>query len=194
LVFVLGLALAAGSSQSASGAAHGFEITLPRSRTVRVPSPDGRWMLVASPFSPDHGNTLTLEDRRTGAKTVVKRYDRSIGVGWSPDSRAFFLNDAYGSNVEDAYVYWPGAAEPWQLDDILLKNDAKARAIAADHTYFQVRRWLNAKTVLVEYCGHDSGGAIVGGFDLKYRVELGEQEAKVQPLPRAARSVSDCSV
>jgi len=78
------------------------------------------------------GMTLALEDWKTGRSTVVKRYDRSLGVGWSPDGKAFFLNDAAGSNIEEAYVYRLGAVgDPLPLDDQILKSDPDASRIPA---------------------------------------------------------------
>lgn len=163
---------------------HKQVINLPQRRTVRIPSPNGRWLLIASPFSISGGETLTLENKRTRQRTVIKHYDRDIDVGWSPDSTAFFLNDAEGSNVEDAYIYRPNSNTPLLLDDILLKNDVWASEIVADHTYFQVRRWLDPRTVVVEFCEHNSDATGYGGFDLMYRVQFDEhgQNVIVRPL------------
>lgn len=108
------------------------EIVLPEAKVVRLLSPDGRHVLTASPMSAKGGMTLALEDWKTGRSTVVKRYDRSLGVGWSPDGKAFFLNDAAGSNIEEAYVYRLGAVgDPLPLDDQILKSDPDASRIPA---------------------------------------------------------------
>jgi hypothetical protein len=147
------------------------EVDLPQRHIVRVVSPNGHWLLTASPFRQSGDHTLTLSDRNTGKIEMVRHYDRSIGVGWAPDSHAFFLNDAYGSNGESSFLYFPGETIPLQLDDLILQKDTKAKAIAADHTYFQVRRWLSANSLLVEYCGHKSDQPF-GQFDLLYRITL----------------------
>jgi len=145
-------------------------VVLPARKSVRIPSPDGRWVLIGSPFSLSGQQTLTLVDRTTGRQTVVKHYDRSIDVAWNPDSASFFLNDAYGSNVEDAYLY-PTQGEPLELDDLILNQDPDARRVPADHMYFHVGRWLSAKTMLVEYCGHNSASP-AEQFDFLYRIDL----------------------
>ncbi len=167
-------------------------ISLPGRKTIHIPSPDGRWTLVASPYRNTGDRSLTLEDKATGAKTLVKLYDRSLSVGWSPDGRAFFLNDAYGSDGEDAYIYWPGMSQPLKLNDHVLEADPLAAQIPADHTYFQVRRWLKAKTVLVEYCGHGSE-APARQFDFLYHVDLNGPENPIVAVRRISERVGPLS-
>jgi hypothetical protein len=185
---ILALASTLGVASAASPATPNREINLPGHKTVRIASPDGRWLLVASPFSSAHCETLTLEDTRTRQRALAKSYCRSIDVGWSPDSQSFFLNDAYGSNVEDAYIYRRSELAPLELDDILLKADVQARSIVnADHTYFQVIRWIGPNTVLAEYCGHTSDDPYVE-FDFRYRVKLsGSQDAVAHKISGRVR-------
>jgi hypothetical protein len=149
-------------------------IFLPQDRIVRIPSPDGRWTLAASRCSLKQcdDRTLSLEDTKTGRQLFVEEYNRDLAVGWSPDSRAFFLNDAWMSNEEHASIYWPGAWTPLVLDEYILRSDRKARRLNADHTYFRVRRWVDARTLIVEYCGHNSIYPSKQ-FDLFYRVQIG---------------------
>jgi hypothetical protein len=61
---------------------------LPSDRTESIPSPDGLKVLIASPL-PER--TLVLEDKATQKQTLIKKYDRTIQVGWSPNSLAFFF-------------------------------------------------------------------------------------------------------
>jgi len=167
-------------------------VELPGGKTVHIRSPNARWTLIASPYSENQERTVTLEDKITSARTLVKRYDRSLSVGWSPDSRAFFLNDAYGSDGEDAYIYWPGVSQPLKLNDPILRADAQAAGIPADHTYFQVRRWLSAKSVLVEYCGHGSE-APARQFDFLYYVDLNSPEEAAIAVRRISERVGPLS-
>ena len=167
-------------------------VELPGGKTVHIPSPNGRWTLIASPDSENQERTVALEDKITGATTLVKRYDRSLSVGWNPDSRAFFLNDAYGSDGEDAYIYWPGKTEPLQLNAPILRADAQAAGIPADHAYFKVRRWLGAKSVLVEYCGHGSE-APARQFDFLYHVDLNTPEEAAIAVRRISERVGPLS-
>jgi len=145
----------------------------PARHTVRVPSPDGRWLLVISPFQLNAESTLTLIDRGNGQSTVIQKVDRDIDVDWSPDSRAFALNDAYGSNVASAYVHRPGEAAPLNLNDVILKAGVPAYAASADHAYFQAVRWISPRTLLAEYCGHNST-LPDHHFDFLYRITLAE--------------------
>jgi len=164
------------------------ETVLPRSKTVRIQSPNGSWTLIASLFSAVHANTLTLEEHTTHRDKIVKLYDRSIGVGWSPDSQAFFLNDAYGSDREGAYIYRLGEDQPFPLDNLILKFDSDARRISADHTYFRVRRWFNASTILVEYCGHGSDPP-AQQFDFLYRISLSGTDSRPTVVERLSHRV-----
>lgn len=128
-------------------------------------------------------SNLTLEDHATGQRTLVKHYDRGIDVGWSPDGHAFFLNDAYGSNVESAYIYPLGAPAPLLLDGLIYKADPKARNAPADHTYIHIHRWVSPSTVLAEYCGHNSMSPY-RQFDFLYRVALTADDTQVLSIRR----------
>ena len=154
---------------------------LPQRRSVRIPSPDGRWTLIASPFSLNQESTLTLENMRDGQRSIVKHIDRDISVDWSPDSKAFSLNDAYGSNVASAYIYRLGADAPLRLDDVIVKSDAKAQATNADYAYFQVLRWVDPRHIRVEFCGHDSSRAD-HHFDFVYAVTLTPQSNQAEAV------------
>jgi hypothetical protein len=175
------------------------ETQLPGKRMIRVPSPDGHWVLISSPLMPSGDGTLSIEESKTGQHTVVKHFERSLGVGWSPDSKAYFLNDQEGSNITEAYVYWPEKADPLRLDDLILKHDTEANAIRADHTYFRIRRWYNTQTLLVEYCGYSSESPTVQ-FDFFYRVYLtgsGHPEASIRRLSHKVGpidlAINECS-
>ena len=81
------------------------------------------------------------------------------------------------------------------LNDLILKQDARAGSIPVHHNYFIARRWLGSDTVQVQYCGHTSE-APVYQFNLLYRVRLDKDRGKVEKLhqtftPTLARQ--DCS-
>ncbi len=119
---------------------------------------------------------------------MAKHYDRQIDVAWNPNSASFFLNDAYGSNGEDAYIY-PIEGVPLDMDDLILKHDPDARRVPADHAYFRVRRWLSARRMLVEYCGHNSASP-AEQFDFMYRIDLnGLSGASVRRVFHRIRSL-----
>jgi hypothetical protein len=177
------------SAQSPSHTNRATGTELPFERTVRIPSPNGRWALVASPLDLSDGRTLALEDRKTHRKSIIKRYDRTLRIGWSPDGNAFFLNDEVGSNIEEAYIYWPKRTEPLELDGPILARDSEAKGIPADHTYFRVLRWVTSTTMLVEYCGHNSGSP-TRHFDFVYRVSLTGSDRSSLIVDRVSREVS----
>ena len=149
---------------------NGTRKDLPTDKVESIPSPNGRWVLVATP---SETRTVTLVDKESQKRALIKEYDRSLQIGWSPDSSAFFLNDAYASNLEDAYVYFIAFGKPVLLNDYVLGHDSEAKSVAkkVDHAYFQVGNWTNAGTLLLEYCGH--GGEAPGiQFDFIYKIDF----------------------
>lgn len=126
---------------------------LPTNKVELIRSPNGRWVLLASP---GESKTLTLLDMEHKRRIPIKEYDESLQVGWSPDSTAFFVNDAYASNLEDAYVYFLAFGKPILLNDFVLEHDSEAKSLAkkANHVYFRVANWTNPGVLLLEFCGH----------------------------------------
>ncbi len=165
-------------------------VTLPPERTETVQSPDGAWALIAGPI-PER--TIILENRSDHKQTLIKEYSRSAQIGWSPDSRAFFVNDAYGSNLEDAFIYRVGTKEPLSLNDAIRSGDKEADALPADHAYFRVGRWVGANEVLAEYCGH-GGENPIRRFDFIYAVILDGPGASNLRIRRVSRTVKPASL
>ncbi len=170
-VLFLALSMPVFAGNSSSGAKYPAKVSLPQRKTVSIPSPNGRWNLVATPVRSESDRQLFLVNRSSGERSLIKTYQRDLTVGWGPDSHAFFLNDGLGSNIEEAYIHWISKDQPLLLDDLILRSDPEARALNADHTYFHVYRWRNAHSVDVEYCGHTSETP-VRQFYFLYRVDL----------------------
>lgn len=169
-------------------------LELPGDVRQMLPSPDGRWALIGTPL-PDR--ELRLENQADKHQELVTGFSRSLSAAWSPDSKAFFVNDAYGSNLEDTYVYWLGSKEPHKLNDLILTHYKWDTEVDADHAYFQAVRWLGPAKLLVEYCGHGHGG--LHQFDFVYVITLANsagQESKTRRVSREIRpadlSKSDC--
>ena len=167
---------------------HPTKVSLPQEKTVSIPSPNGKWHLVAPPIGLEDDKKLFLMKQGDGKRHLVKTYNRNLTVGWSPDSQAFFLNDGLGSNVEEAYIFWIGKNQPLLLDDLILHSDSEARTLNADHTYFHVYRWQNAHTVDVEYCGHTSD-VPPRQFDFLYRVRFNDDDGKDVDVRRVQGNV-----
>jgi len=143
-------------------------------------------------YSPISGyeRALDLKDAVSGREKRIKTYYRSLRVGWSPDSRAFYMNDAFASDREDAYLYWVDKTKAQDLGDLILRRDQEARQLGADHQYFHVYRWADAGAVEVEYCGHTSN-APVRRFDFLYRVGLGQPVADFVRISGEVRPVAN---
>ena len=83
-------------------------VTLPQGPVTRIPSPDRKWMLVFEFPAPDKSHsadcrtgeneTRKLWIKRKGSRerTLVRDFDRSFDISWSPDSHHFFVNDVSG--------------------------------------------------------------------------------------------------
>jgi hypothetical protein len=114
-------------------------------------------------------------------------------VGWSPDSAAFFINDALGSSEEQSYLYSLARKKLVSLDDVLQKEDPNALQIPADHTYFRVRRWVNGSSVALEYCGHNSSDP-AQQFDFLYIVNLSPTNKLPVKVRRTAANIGPLSI
>lgn len=163
---------------------------LPAGKTLRLPSPNGKWSLLSpAPSSQaDSEKTLFLENRVTHTRSVVARYNRAIRVGWNPEGKAFFLDDELGSNITDAYLFWPPRANPLLVDDLILAQDPEAKNLKADHGYFLIRNWANSATVIAEYCGHISEAPALQ-FDFLYRITLTSSKNPSVAVRRISRNV-----
>ena len=138
-------------------------------------------------------NALWMEDRRTHERRMVLTATvQTLTLAWSPDSAAFAVNDRALSDVENAYIF-----DVKTLDRVNLtaRITAAAAGFLKDrngHSYFHVKRWLDARHVEVALYGHTiavvNGTAFEGGdcFELLYRVSRdGEVEKlgqRVAPL------------
>jgi hypothetical protein len=160
-------------------------------------SPNGAYALFGIQSTVNAENALWLEDRRTHERRMVLAATvQTLTLAWSPDSAAFAVNDRALSDIENAYIF---DAKTLERLDLAARITAAAGPEAArflkgrkDHSYFHVKRWLDARHVEVALYGHTvallNGTAVEGGdcFELRYRVSRdGEVEKlgqKVAPL------------
>jgi WD40 repeat protein len=144
-----------------------------------IPSPDGKWTLVFECPNNCSRRTLWIEERGKRSRELIKEYDRSLDVSWSPDSRLFFVNDNSGSTDARCYVYEPVSLKQAELAK-LKETDVAKLVLAADsnaeqflkagHSYLKAKQWLNTHELLVTVTGHDDESH--RGFTLQYRVDL----------------------
>ena len=140
-------------------------------------SPDGRFVIKNfDSETEDPAHTLTLLDHRTGTEIKIYRYGRHVDVLWSPNSKAFVINDYEGSNISHPVLF----TEPWTLarvdlrekliDFLRARNEAKS-VLGNDHVYITAERWLNSDKLLCKVTGY--GAANPKGFTKRYVYEIG---------------------
>jgi hypothetical protein len=143
-------------------------------------SPDGAYVLFGSDTAPQ----LWLEDKGTHERRKV--FDatvQTLTLAWSPDSAAFIANDHAFSDVENSYIYDLKTLRRIDLRSRILAVDPEAADLAANrsgspHLYFHAIRWLDARHVEVQLCGHAGGMSDTTTtippaecFDLRYRAD-----------------------
>lgn len=162
---------------------HSATVNIPSSdhtRTQRLPSPDGRFVLVGTTVRTDLPTQkcpacysletkLWIEDDASHVRRLLLAPGSSAEAGWSPDGSAFFVNDREASDEEFAYLYGTGDLEKFDLERVIMAADPGARRFLNGHFYFDVDRWLNKDTVQVSLRGH-TDEAPVKCFLLLYRV------------------------
>ena len=158
-------------------------VSLPQGPVTRIPSPDRRWMLVFEFPASDKSHsaecrtgqneTRKLWIKRKGSheRTLVRDFDRSLDISWSPDSQHFFVNDASGSTDTLGYVYDPVTLKATALADVVTSADPNAKKyLGAGHSYLEANRWINSHELSVMLWGHFDEERV--GFKIKYRVDL----------------------
>lgn len=147
-------------------------VTLPRGPAARIPSPDRKWTLVFDCPKDCTERKLWIEDGTTHQRMLVHEYERSLDVSWAPDSRLFFVNDAYGSNGTECHIYEPSTLKAIDVADIVTARDPKATAyIGAGHSYVWAKRWITSRELLVVLSGHFDDPPF-RGFTIKYRINV----------------------
>jgi len=163
-------------------------VVLPQGPVTRIPSPNRHWTLIFECPDSSKERTLWVEDNGSHARKLVKEYERSLAIAWAPDSKTFFVEDAYGSNGSDSYVIDPASLETKDLSVIVANNDAEAKQLLkAGHSYVRAKRWLNSHEVIVVLSGHFDDPpprGLPSSYTVQYRVDLNGGARKI-----ASRSV-----
>jgi hypothetical protein len=138
-------------------------------------SPDGRYLV----FNLNHeeqtlAHTLELRDKKTGLSKKVLDYGRHVEVGWSSDSRFFYVNDYLGSDEVTCFIVDSADGASLDLrpfvDAIIDKRDA---IWSNHHRFLTCKSWKEGQ-VTVSLNGY--GGANSEGFDLYFRYNVREQK------------------
>ncbi len=106
---------------------------------------------------------------------------------WSPDGKAFSVNDHWASDHESAYIYDTETLKRQNVGEEILAADPESRHFTNSHAYFQVERWDGPAHVFVRFQGH-TDEAPVQCFEFQYRVSrtgmVGKLSERVHPIDK----------
>jgi len=157
---------------SQRGPTHPKVISLPQGEVSRIPSPDGKWILTFECPNECSQRKLWIEDTSVHTRRFIKDYERDLSISWAPDSRHFFVDDAWGSNGESCSVYEPGTLKIIDMGAVLLgANSDVNRFLKAGHSYLRATHWIDLHNLTVVLFGHFDDPPF-RGFTLRYRVGL----------------------
>jgi hypothetical protein len=164
-------ALILGGQSTGQGSVARFEAT--NGQTTRLASPGGRYALVftdkATVANSSRYLKLWFEDNLSHSRSLILGVNTDAFAGWSPDGRAFYVENDWLSDRTYAYIYKAGSLDKLDIADRIYAADAEARRFKNAHSYFNVERWQDNKNLLVRFDGH-SDSYPVACFDLRYLV------------------------
>lgn len=152
------------------------EIDLPWGPVKRVASPDGALMLYAN--STLKNPQLWIEDVHTHRRTKLFDIGGTLNAAWSPDGRAFYVNDHWASDREASFIYDAVALQRLDIAACIQTADPRARGFASGHTYYHIERWIGTQHVAVRFSGHTDTPP-VRLFELRYAVSRAGAVEKV---------------
>lgn len=162
-----------GSAQTKpTRAAYPRVIALPQGPLTRIPSPNRKWTLIFEFSDVNKPRKLWIQRKGSGERTLVRDFDRSLDVSWSPDSQHFFVNDASGSTDTLCYVYGPETLRPMNVLELLTSASRRASNFEADHFYVEAKHWVGSDELLVTVMGYLSSTPPKPGFSGTYRINL----------------------
>ena len=141
------------------------------SRVQPLPSPDGMHTLygVESLDNKTAGSQLWIRDNSTGESRLLLTLGGTMQSFWSPDGKAFSVNDHWASDRESAYIYDTETLKRQNVGEDILAADPESRYLTNAHAYFQVERWDGPAHVFVRFQGHTDEPP-VRCFEFQYRV------------------------
>jgi hypothetical protein len=104
---------------------------------------------------------LTWRDVRAGRTGVLRDFERSGEVFWSPANHHLAVTDAVGSDSSNALRWQRVDGSVRSFEDDLRRYLPKRDPIWRNHhQYFDVVRWLNASDILVRAWGYGNPGGL----------------------------------
>ena len=146
-----------------------------------IASPDRNWTLIFEFPDVNKSRKLWIQHRGSSGRKLVREFDRSLDISWSPDSQHFVVNDASGSGETRPYVYDPATLQSVELAVLIAKASPKADDyLGADHSYLDAKRWINSHELLIKMMAYFSEPPPHRpGFAGTYRVDLSGSVQKV---------------
>lgn len=149
-------------------------VSLPQGAITTIPSPNQNWTLIFEFPDVYKGRKLWIRHKGSDDRRLVREFERSLDVSWSPDSQHFFVNDASGSGETRPYVYDPATLQFIDLAAFVAKASPKADDyLGADHSYLDAKHWINSHELLIKLMAYFSEpSSRRPGFSGTYRVDL----------------------
>jgi hypothetical protein len=171
-----------GATQTKSGAAHTPVIGLPQGAITTIPSPNQDWTLIFEFPDKYKARKLWIQHKGSNDRRLVREFDRSLDISWSPDSQHFFVNDASGSGETRPYIYDPTTLQSIDLAELVAKASPKADDyLGADHSYLEAKYWINAHELVLKLDAFSSEPPPRRpAFSGTYRVDLNGNVQKVR--------------
>ena|SRR6266851_3869392 len=141
-------------------------ILFPETRHTSI-DPSHRYEVSWREATNEQPHQLTFRKIPAGSKTLVRNFDRSVEVLWSPSGNSFLVTDHEGSDSSRVYVYNSSVPNtPHELRAELPTSVARALA-ESHHAYLPASKWLDDSAVLLR--AHGYGDTQRRGFDVHVR-------------------------
>lgn len=166
LVILLALGCSASSSYLAARI-----IKFPEEKLAAI-SPDGRFSIINKDNDNDQNHVIYIRDNISRSIKPVIYYNRHIDIGWSPNSKRFFVNNYKESNISDCEIITTNAGKKISIAHAITKQDG-AILLGNDDSHFYVTclSWLNPQSVSVSVVGYN--GPRSGSINRKLKCDLG---------------------
>ncbi len=163
------------------GPVHNEVISLPQGTITTIVAPNKNWTLTFECPDVNKARHLWIQRKGSNDRRLVREFQRSLDISWSPDSRHFFVNDASASSETRPYVYDPETLQAIDLAELVAKTSPKADDyLGADHSYLNAKRWINSHELLLKLDAYFSEPPPRRpGFSGTYRVDLRGNVQKV---------------
>jgi hypothetical protein len=153
-----GAVFAAFLASAAASAATPPIVTFPGLQTsVRSPSSSAR-VFYQEMGADEGGQNLSLRvNSGRGRPIQIKRFDRSVDIGWSPSGQHFLVNDYIGSNLADCLIVRPGrqGVRGISLMRVIARSRGRPRETPDNsHYYVHCDGWASPTIIRGVVAGH----------------------------------------